>query len=216
MRNKILLLILTIILYTTLKLFIPFGGLILYPITLLVTFFHETGHALFALLTGGSVIGIQINGDGSGYARLAGGIQLLVLPGGYIGSALWGNLLLYIALYKEKYSRPIIYFLIAILTFSALFWFNSIGTTILLLVFAAALVWISKQSHTIISNTLLVLGTTSLIYIIMDFNGGPSSDLARFTAMIPILPKFLWATLWLAAVLYLTYLIQVKKKDKEK
>jgi len=213
MRKKLFIIILTAILYWIIKNYVPYGGYIVYPITLLVTFFHETGHALFALLTGGMVEGIQINSDGSGFARIGGGWSFLVLPGGYIGSALWGNLLLYMALYKEKYSRFLLYFIIAILVFSAIVWFNSIGTSALLIAFAAFLVWMSRQKTGVISSVLLILGTTSLIYIIMDFNGGPSSDLARFTALIPILPAFLWAIVWLVAVLALTYAIQIRKKN---
>ncbi|MBI9064453.1 MAG: M50 family metallopeptidase [Marinilabiliaceae bacterium] len=212
MRKKLFLIILTAILYWIIKNYVPYSGYILYPITLLVTFFHETGHAFFALITGGMVEGIQINSDGSGFARIGGGWSFLVLPGGYIGSALWGNLLLYMALYKEKYSRFLLYFIIAILVFSAIVWFNSIGTSALLIAFAAFLVWMSRQKKGIISNVLLILGTTSLIYIIMDFNGGPSSDLARFTALIPILPAFLWAIVWLVSVLALTYAILIRKK----
>lgn len=214
MRKKLFIVILTAILYWVIKNYLPYAGYILYPITLIVTFFHETGHAFFALITGGMVDGIQINSDGSGFARIGGGWSILVLPGGYIGSALWGNLLLYIALYKEKYSRFLLYFIIAILVFSAIVWFNSIGTSALLIVFAAFLIWMSRQKNGVISNALLILGTTSLIYIIMDFNGGPSSDLARFTALIPILPAFIWAIVWLVAVFTLTYSILIRKRIK--
>ena len=42
------------------------GKTILYPIHLLVTFLHELGHALGALITGGSVLALQVNEDGSG------------------------------------------------------------------------------------------------------------------------------------------------------
>ena len=41
-----------------------FGQIILYPITLLVTFLHEFGHALGAGLTGGSIKGMTINTNG--------------------------------------------------------------------------------------------------------------------------------------------------------
>jgi Zn-dependent oligopeptidase len=40
-----------------------FGSLLLYPVTMLVTFLHEFGHALGAILTGGSVEGLQVNSD---------------------------------------------------------------------------------------------------------------------------------------------------------
>jgi len=85
-------------------------------------------------------------------------------------------------------------------------WFNSIGTSLLLFAFAALCFWLSQLNTSIQTYTLLVLSAASLVYIIMDFNGGPSSDLAKFTQLIPILPSFIWALLWLAAVSYITYL----------
>nr|WP_321454097.1 M50 family metallopeptidase [uncultured Carboxylicivirga sp.] len=206
MNKKLLFIVVSVILYWILTKYVPYGRLILYPITLLVTIFHETGHALFALLTGGSVHGIQINQNGSGYATVAGGISFLVIPGGYIGSAIWGNLILHIALYKDKYIKWILYLIMAVLIFSAIIWFNSIGSTVLLLIFAMLFFGLSKASNTIQIYSLLAIGSTTLFYIILDFNGGPSSDLAHFTSLVPFLPKFAWAIIWLAIVSYITYL----------
>ncbi len=206
MHKKLLIIVLSIVLYWVVKNYIPYGAYVLYPITLLVTIFHETGHAFFALVSGGSVHGIQINHDGSGYALIAGGLSVLVIPGGYIGSALWGNLLLYVALYKERYTRWIVYLLMGVFVFSAVVWFNSLGSTLLLLAFAALTYGLSRVSRSIQVYTLLAIGATSLLYIIMDFNGGPSSDLARFTSLIPVVPQIIWAVVWLAVVAWLTYL----------
>ena len=71
MENKTLVRIMVIlIIYLVLR---YFGGnvgqMILYPINLLVTYLHEFGHALGAILTGGSVEALQINEDGSGFTR---------------------------------------------------------------------------------------------------------------------------------------------------
>lgn len=213
MYKKLLIIILSIILYWVIKNYVPYGTYVLYPLTLLVTIFHETGHALFALITGGSVHGIQINHDGSGYALVAGGLPMLVIPGGYIGSALWGNLLLYVALYKEYYTRWIIYLLMGMFVFSAIVWFNSLGSTLLLLAFAALTYGLSRASKKTQVYALLATGATSLLYIIMDFNGGPSSDLAKFTSLIPIFPQMVWAIIWLLVVAWLTYL-NVRKNLK--
>lgn len=96
MRTKIFIIALTAILYWIIKNYVPYGGYLLYPVTLLVTFFHETGHAFFALITGGMVDGIQINSDGSGYARIGGGwsflcfrVDILVVRSGEIYCSTW-------------------------------------------------------------------------------------------------------------------------------
>jgi hypothetical protein len=98
MKNNTLLRILIVLfLYLGIKFFGgEYGRMILYPITLLVTFLHEFGHALGALITGGEVMSIQINPDGSGVTMTRGGSRAVILMGGYIGSAILGNLLFYL------------------------------------------------------------------------------------------------------------------------
>src|SRR5262245_46120275 len=76
---------------------VPQLDFILYPVRLFVTFVHESGHALAALLTGGHVGGLTVLPDGSGYTLTSGGSRLLILPAGYLGAALFGALLFYIA-----------------------------------------------------------------------------------------------------------------------
>jgi hypothetical protein len=71
-------------------------------LTQLVTSLHELGHALATIVTGGHVLSLQVNLDGSGLCRNSGGIRLFVICGGYLGSTLFGNLMLYTGL-KHKY-----------------------------------------------------------------------------------------------------------------
>ncbi|MBR8833235.1 MAG: M50 family metallopeptidase [Stigonema ocellatum SAG 48.90 = DSM 106950] len=62
---------------------VPFGNYILYPFTILATWFHEMGHGLAALLLGGDFQQLKISPNGSGVAYYSGGLFL-----GPIGSAL--------------------------------------------------------------------------------------------------------------------------------
>ncbi|MBF2064759.1 MAG: M50 family metallopeptidase [Calothrix sp. C42_A2020_038] len=50
---------------------IPGGNYILYPFTILATWFHEMGHGLTAALLGGRFEQLQIFPNGSGFARFA-------------------------------------------------------------------------------------------------------------------------------------------------
>src|SRR5579883_3155868 len=72
----------------------PYSNVILYPIRLFVTFVHESGHALMAIATGGSVESLTVRSNGSGVTMTLGGIPWLVLSGGYLGSTVFGALLL--------------------------------------------------------------------------------------------------------------------------
>src|SRR3989441_10320767 len=77
--------------------FVPFAEILAYPFRIFVTFIHEGGHAIAALLTGNSVESLRIAMDGSGETYTTkGGLwsQALVASAGYIGSMAYGALLL--------------------------------------------------------------------------------------------------------------------------
>lgn len=77
--------------------FIPFAELLTYPFRLFVTFIHEGGHAIAALLTGNSVesLSIATNASGETYTSQGGTIsQIFVASAGYLGSMAYGALLL--------------------------------------------------------------------------------------------------------------------------
>ncbi len=77
--------------------FIPFAELLTYPFRLFVTFIHEGGHAIAALLTGNSVdsLSIATNASGETYTSQGGPIsQIFVASAGYLGAMAYGAALL--------------------------------------------------------------------------------------------------------------------------
>ena len=77
--------------------FIPFAEILTYPFRIFVTFVHEGGHALAALLTGNSVQSLTVSLDGSGEVySTAGGLfsRMFVSSAGYLGAMTFGALLL--------------------------------------------------------------------------------------------------------------------------
>lgn len=77
--------------------FIPFAEFLTYPFRIFVTFIHEGGHALAALLTGNSVASLSVatNASGETYTTQGGLFsQVLISSAGYIGSMAFGALLL--------------------------------------------------------------------------------------------------------------------------
>jgi hypothetical protein len=77
--------------------FIPFAEILTYPFRLFVTFIHEGGHAMAALLTGNSVesLSIATNASGETYTSRGGAIsQMFVASAGYVGAMTYGALLL--------------------------------------------------------------------------------------------------------------------------
>ncbi|HEX8846173.1 MAG TPA: M50 family metallopeptidase [Pyrinomonadaceae bacterium] len=77
--------------------FIPFAEVLTYPFRLFVTFIHEGGHVLAALLTFSHVQSLSVSMDGSGlvYASPSSWVSLLLFSSaGYVGAAAFGALLL--------------------------------------------------------------------------------------------------------------------------
>ena len=90
----------TLLIATTISVllwFIPFAEVLSYPFRIFVTFIHEGGHAIAALLTGNSVdsLSVAMNASGETYTTQGGLIsQFFISSAGYIGSMAFGALLL--------------------------------------------------------------------------------------------------------------------------
>lgn len=77
---------------------LPFGGVLLYPFKILATWLHELSHGLIMLITGNGLDRVVIYRDTSGlaYSREVAGptAQVFIAGAGYMGTPLWGALLL--------------------------------------------------------------------------------------------------------------------------
>src|SRR5713226_5936780 len=77
--------------------FIPFAEILGYPFRIFVTFVHEGGHAIAALLPGNSVqsLSVAMNASGETYTTQGGMFsQMLVASAGYLGAMTCGAILL--------------------------------------------------------------------------------------------------------------------------
>jgi Peptidase M50B-like len=183
-----------------------FGGAatqLLYPVIWLVAFLHELGHALVALITGGHVLSLQINPDGSGLTTTQGGHIGLILMGGYLGSALFGNFLFYIGARKSALSQAALVALAMIMIFAGIKWHTTPLSSALQIGFGLILLMIALRT-TFDRDVLMFLGMASVLYVVQDFRVGPSSDLAMYETSVGIFPAEVWMYIWLGIVLLLT------------
>src|SRR2546425_9582625 len=77
--------------------FIPFAEVLTFPFRIFVTFIHEGGHALAALVTGNSVqsLSVSMNASGETYTTQGGTFsQMFVSSAGYLGAMAFGAVLL--------------------------------------------------------------------------------------------------------------------------
>jgi len=192
------------------------GRNILYPIILLVTYLHEFGHALGALITGGSVEDIMINSNGSGQTRTIGGSAPVILMGGYLGSAIFGNILFLIGAKFKKMVNPLLFLLAVSMVFSSIYWYSSAFSSAFLILFALVLFFIVRKTN-FGREILMFLGLACILYIIQDFNVGPSSDLAKYAEIMKVLPADAWMYIWLVvALLLFLYNLKIVFKAQNK
>jgi hypothetical protein len=87
--------------------FVPYAWVLAYPFKLFVTFIHEGGHALAALLTGNSVRSLSVAFDTSGLTETLtpqGSYfsQMLISSAGYLTAIAFGALLLWLVRQRVK------------------------------------------------------------------------------------------------------------------
>lgn len=120
---------------------IPYGMLILYPFTILSTWFHEMAHGITALILGGSFHQLEIYANGSGLAQWSGNLfggnigKAMVAAAGPLGPTLAGFLLIFLST-KEKLVKNTLYAFSAILLFSVIYWIRSVYGIPVILLFA--------------------------------------------------------------------------------
>jgi len=203
-HRSLSILIALIIIYFLLKYVIPFWDYAIYPINLFVTFLHEFWHALFAILTGWSVLEIEVNSDGSWLATTSGWWRSFVLMGWYIGSAIFGNILLRIWLKDTKHlSEKILYTLAVMMILVWIIWFSSLMSFFILLILSLALAVLARYTN-YDKVILQFLWVASILFIIEDFNVWPSSDLSKFSDIFLLVPQSVWMIVWLLIVLVIT------------
>lgn len=221
--------------------FIPFAEVLTYPFRIFVTFIHEGGHAIAALLTGNSVasLSVAMNASGETYTTQGGFIsQVLVASAGYVGSMAFGALLLVLirkavaARFVLLGSAGVIFLLTIIfgLLKPILSWgmlsgipFTLFAGTVLsvglILVarFASAKTaafFVSFLAVQCILNALLDLKT--VFFLSSPFAPAIPTDAVNMAHATGV-PAFFWAVLWIVlslGILWLAMRIYVVSRDK--
>lgn len=177
---------------------------VVYPLKILVVFFHELSHGVAAILTGGRIVEIQVVKEQGGLCLTQGGSRFLTLTAGYLGSELWGGAALVHAA-RTRLDRLASTVLGAIILIATVlwvrpllafgFWFHlGAGAAILglgLLLPEKANEWFLK-----------IFGLTSCLYVVADIwsdtiaRSGLVSD-ARMLAQMTHVPTVIWGGVWL-------------------
>ena len=197
------------------------GSLLLYPFTILATWFHEMGHGIAAMLTGSKFERLIIFADGSGVAqslRPADGYRLtdaLIAASGPLGPAIAGAILI-ISSRRPNATRTALTVLGAALILSTVIWIRSpVGWLILPAMGLGIVVLAHRASPSQQQFLIQLLGVQACISVWRQFDylfspgGSVGGQLQRSdTGAIAdalFLPYWFWGAVISAAILGLLW-----------
>lgn len=196
---------------------LPLGQTLLYPFSLLATWFHEMGHGVASMMLGARFDELVLFADGSGYAQSAWPADTprlyhaLTAAAGLLGPALAGAALI-MASRSPKATRIALVVLGAALAISTLVWVRSLAGWVVLPAFAAATLAIASLDRPALQRvTIEFLGVQAAISIWRDIHylfspggmvdGRPMlSDTAAIAEAL-LLPYWFWGGLITGAIL---------------
>jgi hypothetical protein len=221
--------------------FIPYAEILTYPFRIFVTFIHEGGHAIAALLTGNSVASLSVapNASGETYTTQGGLFsEVMISSAGYIGAMSFGALLL--VLIRKAIQARIVLLASSILIFGLtmifglikpLYSFNGLSAVpftllaglfisvglVLIARFATARVatfFVSFLAVQCVLNALFDLKT--VFFLSSPFAPAVPTDAVNMANATGI-PAMLWAVMWIGlalGILWFVMRLYVAGRDK--
>ena len=182
---------------------------LMYPLKIFVVFMHEVSHGLAAIVTGGSIVEIEVNPQQGGHALTQGGSRFWTLTAGYLGSLLWGGIILLFAAktHFDKTVSVIIGTCMVVITIafgtSVFTYLFGVGFGVLLIFFG---VFLPERFNDWV---LRIIGVTSCLYAILDIKSDVldrshlRSDAWMLSEVTPFPTEF-WGILWIVIAIGLT------------
>lgn len=179
----------------------PVTRLLLYPFELVSTVFHEFGHALATVLTGGRVAAIEINPNESGVTRFVGGWPCFILPAGYCGSSLAGAGLLVLS-FGDKSARAGA-MMTGLILLATVYWAGTLFTSLSVVFMIVALLGVYFGAPAYLPKVILFMGVMgSLMSLLSIFshlisNTIDGSDAVQFAKQCSVfIPSIVYGICW--------------------
>jgi len=205
-RRRRLLLIGGFVLYFTLLWFL-WETPVVYPIKLFVIFLHEISHGLASIATGGSIQGITLDPRLGGACYCPGGNAFLTLSAGYIGSLIWGGIILEGGRRMGRKSPIMVRMMGVSILILTLLYLRGVFTISFGVAVGVGLIlaarYLSGEANRIL---LSVLGMTSCLYAVLDIKSDvldrphlPSD--AHMLYVLTGVETLYWGGIWIAIAL---------------
>ncbi len=202
--------------------FFLWDTVVIYPLRLLVVFFHEMSHGLAAIATGGRVIEIQIVAAEGGLCITQGGSRFLILSAGYLGSMVWGGIILLLASRGRVHQglSVVLGILLMVVTLWLVRPIGSFGFAFGLLT-GAALMGAGLRLNAVGNKYLLkAIGLVSCIYVVLDIRSDildrpeARSDAFMLSELTGV-PTVVWGVAWIAIALVAGFYFLVHSSKKK-
>ncbi|MFZ5642026.1 MAG: M50 family metallopeptidase [Bacillota bacterium] len=177
------------------------------------TFFHEISHGIAALMTGGRIISLELNFNGSGAVLYAGSkFPGIVAFSGYAGAFFWGAVIYLLASYTKKFSTVLAAVFSAAVVVSGILWVRDIESAIVAVSIFMILLALSRAggitpSHyglRFIGSYVIVSAMYSPVFLFfLHGRGSDAEKLRDYTAI----PEFVWIFAWLSGGILTLWLI---------
>ena len=176
---------------------------VVYPLKIFVVMLHEISHGIASVATGGTIERIVLDPAEGGACYCGGGNAFLTLSAGYLGSLLWGVILLSAAGASRISNRFLIFAVgVLVVALTALYVRNGFGL-LFGLGFGTALLIAGRKLGPGASRVVLTaLGLTSCLYAILDIKSDVidrphlQSDAAMLAEMTGI-STVTWGVIWI-------------------
>ena len=218
--------------------YVPYAWVLSYPFQLFVTFIHEGGHALAAVLTGNSVRSLSVALDTSGLTETLtpqGSFfsQMLIASAGYLTATAFGALLLWLVRKRVKARAVLVGSAAIVLGLTIVFGFlvplTSLsfspftvvsGLIISLVLLAAARYAPPRVRNFLVSFLAMQCVLNSLFNLrdlfVLSLNPNAQTDAGNMQALTGI-PSIFWALFWVAvSFVILTLALRAYAVSKDK
>lgn len=176
---------------------------LVYPLKVFVVFLHEISHGIVALATGGAIHRITLSPLLGGACHCPGGNAFLTLSAGYLGSLVWGGVILEAGRRAGRRADRVVHLVGGgTVVITLLFVRGAFGLAFGIL-FGAALMLAARSMSNEANRTLLnALGLTSCLYAVLDIKADIldrpllASDAAMLGDLTGV-PTLVWGVLWI-------------------
>lgn len=192
---------------------------LLHPVKLMVVLFHEMSHGLMAIATGGKVLNIIVSADEGGACNSEGGIGVLIVSAGYLGSMFLGGLILYLSRFRGWAAA--VYLLLTMLLATAIFTvLHDPYTRRFATGLAGSFIFLGLLLPRVLGALFLrLLGTVSCLYVIFDIytdilatsraGAGIVNDAVAFAQMTGLSPKAVGLAWLLISLVYFFTVLRI-------